>query len=180
MPADCSDLAALSELRAAIGAIDQRVSSPARRCLETAAALWPGAPLPLTDPRLWEQDFGAWEGLAAADVPDCGQLGPEALAALKPPQGESFAELCARATPGIAALAAGGRRVAVVAHAGIVRAALGLALGPAAWVLAVEVAPLSLTSITRLASGQWAVGVVNWTAPGAGNGGSAAAQRAAS
>lgn len=139
------------------------VASPARRCLDTAAALCPGQ-TPETDPRLWEQDFGAWEGLPFADLPDLGPLTGAALAAHRPPGGESFANLCARVAPALEALAARGGRVAVVAHAGVVRAALARAMGDVAGngagALAFQVAPLSLTRIIA-APGGWSIACVN-------------------
>ena len=168
VPADCSDARALAVLRAAIGSVDHRVMSPARRCMETAAALWPDMAAPETDARLWEQDFGAWEGSATADLPDFGSLAPDALAILRPPGGESFSDLCGRAAPALEALAARSGRVAVVAHGGLVRAALALALGTRSSALAFQVAPLSLTRLTRFHGMGWSIDKVNWTAPGNG------------
>ena len=163
VPADCSDARALAELRAAIGRVEHRVMSPARRCMETAAALWPDMTAPEIDARLWEQDFGDWEGLATADLPDFGSLSPDALAILRPPRGESFSDLCDRAAPTLEALAARGGRVAVVAHGGLVRAVLALALGTRNGALAFQVAPLSLTRLTRFHGMGWSVDCVNWT-----------------
>lgn len=162
VPADCSDSHVFAALRAAIGTVDRRVASPALRCIETATVLWPDLPAPETDARLWEQDFGDWEGLALSDLPDLGPLPPAALAAQRPPNGESFDDLCARAHPALATLAARGGRIAVVAHAGTVRAALALALGSPAAALAFRLAPLSLTRLTAFGDGAWAVGMVNW------------------
>ncbi|MEQ1715334.1 MAG: HaeII family restriction endonuclease, partial [Hyphomicrobium sp.] len=82
VPADCSDRPTFVGLQAAIGPVQHRIVSPALRCMQTAAALWPGMPVPETDVRLWEQDFGDWEGVALAAMPDLGPLAPEALAAL--------------------------------------------------------------------------------------------------
>lgn len=161
VPADCTSDQAFAALRAALGAVDRRLVSPALRCRQTAAALWPDA-APHADPRLWEQDFGAWEGVPYADLPDLGLRALPDLADHRPPGGESFADQCARTAPALVALATGGR-VAVVAHAGTVRAGLALALGAPGPALAFQVAPLSLTRITALAGGGWAVGCVNWT-----------------
>lgn len=41
--ADCSDLAGLAALRLVVGDPGRIVVSPALRCRQTAAALWPGA-----------------------------------------------------------------------------------------------------------------------------------------
>lgn len=157
-PAATVDSTMASTLAAALGRPDRLLASPARRCLQTAAALWPDLP-PETDPRLWEQDFGAWEGRALTDLPDLGPLSPEALAAAAPHGGECFADLVARTIPALEALATGGS-VAVVAHAGTVRAALARALGHTAGALAFQVAPLSLTCITATPAG-WSVACVN-------------------
>ena len=170
VPADCSDIRAFAALRTAIGPAGHRIASPARRCLQTAAALWPELPEPATDARLREQDFGAWEGMAFADVPDLGTLSPDELVLHRPPGGESFADLCEWAAPALSALACRGGRIALVAHAGTVRAALAMALGSQTAALAFQVAPSSLTRLTVTPSvatsdPNWAIGCVNWTAP---------------
>ncbi len=150
-------------LRTALPGPDARIVSPALRCRQTAAALYPGAEF-TTDPRLWEQDFGQWDGADAASVPDLGPLSGAALARHRPPGGESFEDLCARAAPAFTDFATGGA-VVIVAHAGIVRAALGLALGSAAAALAFEVSPLSVTHLRRMGDGSWSVACVNRTIP---------------
>jgi alpha-ribazole phosphatase len=151
---------ALAALRGAVGAIDALLASPAQRCRATAAALWP-AITPETDPRLWEQDFGAWEGLATADLPDLGPLPAAALARHRPPGGESFADLCARLAPALPEIAARGGRVALVAHAGTVRGALAHALGTIEGALVFEIGTLSLTRLRALPGGHWSVVEVN-------------------
>ncbi|HLQ88972.1 MAG TPA: histidine phosphatase family protein [Xanthobacteraceae bacterium] len=166
VPADCSDLNALATLRAAIGQADYCVTSPALRCVQTAAALWPDQPAPETDERLWEQDFGDWEGLAYANLPDLGPLTLEALAARRPPGGESFADLCLRSVPALQALTARGGRIAVVAHAGTLRAALTMAVGTPGAALRFQLAPLSLTRLRTSNGTDWSIGAVNWTAAG--------------
>lgn len=158
--ADCSDLPAFSALRQHIGAVDHHWISPALRCRQTAAVLWPDA-APAQDARLWEQDFGEWEGVAFADLPDLGALSTAALAAHRPPGGGSFTDLCQRVDPALTALSRLGGRVAVVAHAGVIRAALGIALGRAEHGLVFQVAPLSLTRLTALPGGLWSIGCVN-------------------
>ena len=97
VPADCSDHAALARVKARIGAAEQVICSPALRCRQTATAL--GLTWDSTDPALWEQDFGAWEGLPFDALPDLGPLETAQLARHRPPGGESFADLCARITP---------------------------------------------------------------------------------
>jgi len=135
------------------------VSSPARRCLESATALCPGADV-MHESRLWEQDFGDWEGGEYAALPDLGPLAREDLAAFRPPGGESFLDLAARAGAALAEIASTGPAL-VFAHAGSIRAALGLALGHAPLGLAFEIAPLSATLVRALPGGQWSLGFVN-------------------
>lgn len=157
--ADCPDAAVLGCLRRAVAGAGL-VSSPARRCLQTAAALWP-AIAPRLDARLWEQDFGVWEGVEFASLPDLGPLPAQDLAHHRPPEGESFADLCDRVAPVLNELAGEGGRVVVMAHAGVVRAALALALGTVPGALAFQVAPLSLTRILALPGGGWSIAEVN-------------------
>ncbi len=161
--ADCRNLAAISGLSTRLGAVERVMMSPARRCVQTADSVLP-AMAHVSDPRLWEQDFGAWEGKPYVDLPDLGAMNTADLAAFSPPNGESFRDLCTRAIPALNACATGGR-VAVIAHAGIIRAAVGHALGDIDKGLTFHVAPLSLTHIVVLSSGQFAIQCVNWTAP---------------
>lgn len=155
--ADISDAGAIAWLARAIGQVDRVVASPALRCRETAGALWPGRDY-ATDAALWEQDFGEWDGMALARLPDLGPLSRPELAQHRPPNGESFADVSARVTPAILALPAG--RTAIVAHAGTIRAALSLALSDPADALGFGIAPLSVTELTRHGD-VWSVGSVN-------------------
>jgi len=83
---------------------------------------------------LRERDFGAWEGLAVADL---AREAPDDLAALwgdpafAPPGGESPDALAARVLPAVRGIVARhpGEDVAVVGHGGAHRAVLGHALG---------------------------------------------------
>lgn len=102
--------------------VSRVVASPARRCrgLAEALAARDGAALTL-DQRLLELDFGAWEGRRWADIAraesDPWAADPWRLA---PPGGETFAALHARVA---AVLAEAGAGVALVTHAGPIRAA---------------------------------------------------------
>ena len=132
-----------------------RLSSPALRCRQSAAALWPGAEVG-SDPRLWEQDFGDHEGLPFDQIPDLGPQTLEALARHRPPSGESFGDMVERMRPALDELARHAVQtgpVAVMAHAGIVRAALGIALGRPHLGLAFDVQPLSVTRLRCLPQG---------------------------
>jgi len=160
VPADLGDPARLAALAAAIGPVAQVIASPAQRCVQTARALWPDAAI-ATDPRLWEQDFGAWEGTVP---PDLGPLPRADLAAHTPPGGESFAAMCARVTPALLDHAAQPGRTVIVAHAGTVRAGLALALGDTAAAMAFVIDPLSRTRLIP-AGGDWAIAGVNLPPP---------------
>ncbi|MBZ4021641.1 phosphoglycerate mutase [Rhodobacter sp. TJ_12] len=161
VPADLPGDAVIAATRAALGEV-QLVASPALRCRQTAAALFPDR-TPVFDPRLWEQDFGAWEGVPFADLPDIGKMTRHELAQHRPPGGESFADQCARVHPALTELVGQGGRIAVVAHAGVVRAGLALALDHLSAAIVFDVAPLSVTTLKALPSGHWVVGSVNRT-----------------
>lgn len=158
-------LAAFGALSGLLPDMDDVLVSPALRCRLTAEGLWPNA-LQMPDDRLWEQDFGGWEGQPYSDIPDVGDLPRSELVDVSGPDGESFADLYARVTPaliGAAERARTGAPVAVVAHAGVVRAGLGLALGDMAAGLAFQVDPLSVTRLTCLTGGGFAIKAVNWS-----------------
>lgn len=161
--ADCSDAPAFAALRAAIGAPDHIYVSPALRCQQTLKQLWPDRRA-ISDRRLWEQDFGDWEDRAYRDLPDLGALGTADLAAHKPPNGECFLDVAARCSPVLLQAAGQGGKVVIVAHAGVIRAGLGLALGEVHSGLAFQIAPLSMTTLIALPAGAWSVAGVNRTA----------------
>ncbi|WP_353474409.1 histidine phosphatase family protein [Salipiger sp. H15] len=150
----------LAALRASLPRPGLLVSSPALRCVQTAAALWPEVAA-TQDPLLWEQDFGAQDGLAYDQLPDLGAMeGPE-LARWTPPGGESFADLCARTAPALRGYglraAAGAAPVVLLVHAGVIRAALSQVTGALHAGLAFEIAPLSVTRLRCGAEGPFAV-----------------------
>ena len=137
--------------------------SPARRARDTAAGLFPGLTA-FEDPRLWEQDFGVWEGRPYAELPDVGALSKAELAELKADGGESFHDLAARAKPAIVEAAelamVTDKPVALVAHAGIVRVALSLALESASAALAFQIDHFGATRLSCFEGG-FAVTAVN-------------------
>lgn len=137
--------------------------SPARRARETAAGLFPGL-APVEDPRLWEQHFGVWEGRSFVELPDVGSLTKRELAELKAEGGENFHDMAARARPAIMAAAEHAMEakgpVALVAHAGIVRVALSLALESASAALAFQIEHFGATRLTCY-DGGFAVTAVN-------------------
>lgn len=139
-------------------------TSPARRARATAAGLWPGVD-PREDARLREQDFGDWDGKPHADLPDLGPLSTSELADHAWEGGESFTAMAARVSPALSDAATAAREaqaaVAVVAHAGTVRAALALALGDVPAALAFEVDHLSATRLRCLGDGMFSIISVN-------------------
>lgn len=158
--ADCSDAKAFARLREAIGAVDHILVSPALRCQQTLAHLWPEAKADV-DARLWEQDFGDWEGQPFDRLPDLGALELPDLAAYRPPNGESFLDLANRCSPMVLEAAGRGGKAALIVHAGVIRATLGLALGPIPSGLAFQVAPMSITTILALPEAAWSIAGVN-------------------
>lgn len=160
VPAIVTEGAQLAALRKDLANVPFVISSPALRCRQTAKAIWPDREIP-QDVRLWEQDFGDHDGMAFADLPDLGPLSLAELAALRSPNGESFDQMAARVTPALRDAAQNAGPVAIVAHAGTVRAAIGMALGEAAKALAFEVAPLSMTRI-RVFDGGFSIVTTNW------------------
>lgn len=117
------------------------VSSTARRCRETLAAVGAALddpPEAEADARLLEIDYGAWEGLTADE---CWARDPEVRAAwekdpfaTRTPDGESGADVAARAFPAFDAIEAWlaadrGRAAVVVAHNHVNRLRLTALLG---------------------------------------------------
>jgi len=135
-----------SAIRAELAAISvgdlRLLTSPARRCRETAEIVGDalGRPdlEPEADPRLWEIDYGAWEGLSADE---CRARDPELRAAweadpyaTRTPGGESGSDVAARAFAALAPLEAwlaGDRGTAaiVVSHNHVVRLRIAAQLG---------------------------------------------------
>ncbi|WP_210246297.1 histidine phosphatase family protein [Aureimonas fodinaquatilis] len=164
-PAQMPDAASLLQLAQFIGDPQHLLASPALRCRQTADALFPDRTYQ-TDARLWEQSFGAWEGMALSQMPDIGVRSSAELASFCPPAGESFADMCLRVEPVLHEhIGRATGRLVIVAHAGTVRAALAAALGGPALAMGFEVAPLSCTLLRASldAAGQpvWSIGYVN-------------------
>ncbi|ETX13691.1 BluF protein [Roseivivax halodurans JCM 10272] len=138
----------------------EMVASPAARCVATAHALRANGDI-ATDARLWEQDFGDFDGVPFEGLPALGEMSREAIAAHPWPGGESFADMAARVSPALKRFIEAAARppLAIVAHAGTVRAGLGLALGAPAHGLAFDIPPLSVTRLRCTAGGIAILGV---------------------
>ncbi|HTQ70377.1 MAG TPA: histidine phosphatase family protein [Acidocella sp.] len=164
VPAELPSESALAQARGHLALLWQAppprlITSPALRCRQTAQALFPDLQ-PAEEARLQEQDFGAWEGQELSALPDLGPLSRAELAAHRPPGGEAFLDIAARTAPALRRLAANGPAI-IITHAGVIRAALGLALGDISQGLAFEIAPFSATLLTALPGGNWSIGFVN-------------------
>ena len=119
------------------------ISSPARRCLDTAAGMLEALPAPaltsvVQEAGLREIDYGAWEGLSAED---CRRRDPELRAAWEAdpysvavPDGESGSDVAARAFAVLEPLegwlaARPDRAALVVAHNHVLRLRLAALTG---------------------------------------------------
>lgn len=143
------------------------MTTPLSRTRSTAQALKDGVnPIEIAD--LMEQNFGLWQGRSHNDVYVANRtLDWSNPAKIRPPEGESFADLTARIANAVERLTAHyiGHSIVAVAHAGTIRSAVGFALGlDPGTALRIDIAPLSLTRLTcRIVDGVpvWSVGCIN-------------------
>lgn len=109
-------------------------ASPARRCVDTARALFPGRPDPTVIPDLWEIDVGECEGrevdAVAAENPEWWRRWRSTPSQVSFPGGESLLDLRARVLCGIATVIdlCDGDAVCVV-HGGPMRIVRAVASG---------------------------------------------------
>jgi broad specificity phosphatase PhoE len=155
-PLDERGRAHAASLASLLPSHDELVCSPARRCVQTAAAA--GLPDPRLDPTLAECDFGAWAGRTLARVHDDD---PEAAAAWMtdpgacPHGGESLAAFATRVGRWLDEQARVDGRVVAITHGGVAKAAVVHALGApldAFW--RIDCAPLSITEL-HARDGRW-------------------------
>jgi broad specificity phosphatase PhoE len=141
------------------------VTSPARRCRQTAEAAGLEA---RADDAIAECDFGSWAGRSLADVNDAE---PDAVRAwmldpdARPHGGESLAMFCARIARWLDAQAELEGRLAAITHGEVIKAALVHALGApllAFWRIAA--APLAITEL-HAHGGRWTVARLNCPVP---------------
>jgi broad specificity phosphatase PhoE len=113
--------------RALVGA-DRVISSPLRRCRETAAMV--GRPVEV-DERFIELDYGVLEGVPVAEVPASTWASWRADRGWSPDGGESLDELAARVWPALGDLCdeAAERDIVVVSHVSPIKASLAWSLG---------------------------------------------------
>jgi alpha-ribazole phosphatase len=157
------DVARIQEVRRHLHPVDIWLGSPARRCQQSFLQLFPDSQMQVIDERLWEQDFGDWEDTPYGELPDIGELSDDALFQFTPPNGESFSDLYQRVSAVLdeySALAME-RSVGIMAHAGVIRAALGYALNTPSAGLKFIIDELSVTKITVAGKHQFAISYVN-------------------
>ncbi|MET7491056.1 bifunctional RNase H/acid phosphatase [Streptomyces sp900116325] len=161
----------VAESLAARGTIQEIISSPLRRCRETAATVGArlGLPVQIED-GLRETDFGAWEGLTFAEVRE--RYGPDLdawLASTRTPPtggGESFAEVARRVSAARDRLTTrhAGRTVLLVTHVTPIKTLARLALGaPPESLFRMELSAASLSAVAYYADGKASLRLLNDT-----------------
>ncbi|MFI0257665.1 bifunctional RNase H/acid phosphatase [Streptomyces sp. NPDC017056] len=161
---------AVAAALAARGTIQAVVSSPLKRCRQTAETVAARLGLDVrTDEGLRETDFGAWEGLTFAEVQE---RHPEDMAAwlgsakAAPTDGESFAAVARRVAVSRDKLLArhAGRTVLLVTHVTPVKTLVRLALGaPPESLFRMELSAASLSAVAYYADGNASVRLLNDT-----------------
>ena len=138
-------------------------SSPAKRCLKSCATILPHAKISRQIVDFWEQSFGDWEGKSYSEIPDLGPMVGDELVNFRPPNGESFSDVCARVIPALTQLLNqdGGDHIVIFAHAGVIRAILAHAFGNKEAALKCEIDTLSLTQFRILPDGELTITTVN-------------------
>ncbi|MFD8979021.1 bifunctional RNase H/acid phosphatase [Streptomyces sp. NPDC059564] len=170
-PAGRRQAAAVAEALAARGTVQAVVSSPLRRCRETAQAVADRLGLPVAiEEGLRETDFGAWEGLTFAEVrerfPDDLQAWLDSPKAAPTGGGESFTAVTRRVSAARDRLLAAhaGRTVLLVTHVTPVKTLVRLALGaPPEALFKMELSAASLSAVAYYADGNASVRLLNDT-----------------
>ncbi|CAM5424895.1 phosphoglycerate mutase GpmB [Streptomyces avidinii] len=163
--------AAVAEALAQRGTVQTVVSSPMRRCRETAQAVADRLGLTVTvEEGLREADFGAWEGLTFAEVrerfPDDLQAWLDSPEAAPTGGGESFESATRRVAAARDRLLAAhaGRTVLLVSHVTPVKILVRLALGaPPEALFRMELSAASLSAVAYYADGNASVRLLNDT-----------------
>lgn len=156
---------------AARGTVRAVVSSPLRRCRETAAAAARRLGLEvLIDEGLREADFGAWEGLTFAEVrehyPDELTAWMASPTAIPGGTGESFESVTQRVELSRDQLLSryAGQTVLVVSHVAPLRTLVRLALGaPPASLFRMDLSAASLSEVAYSGDGNASVRLLNAT-----------------
>ncbi|SCK17693.1 probable phosphoglycerate mutase [Streptomyces sp. WMMB 714] len=163
--------AAVAGALAERGTLQAVVSSPLRRCRETAAAVAKRTGLDVRiEEGIRETDFGAWEGLSFAEVreryPDDLEAWLGSTGVRPTGGGESFDEVTRRVAVARDKLLAryAGRKVLVVTHVTPVKILARLALGaPPESLFRMELSAASLSSVDYYADGTASLRLLNDT-----------------
>ncbi|MEV0008375.1 bifunctional RNase H/acid phosphatase [Streptomyces sp. NPDC047973] len=160
-----------AEAFAGRGTVQDIVSSPLRRCRETAEAVASRLGLEVRiDEGLRETDFGAWEGLTFAEVRE--RYAADLTTWLTSPDaaptggGESFAEVAERVSAARDRLIAAhaGRTTLLVTHVTPIKTLVRLALGaPPESLFRMELSPASVSTVAYYADGNASLRVLNDT-----------------
>jgi alpha-ribazole phosphatase len=175
LEADCSDHEQIARVAVRLPQNPVWMSSQLRRARQTLDVLHTacgvmGAPVAV-ERDMAEQDFGDWQGRTYAELEasDADRYKKFWIApgTTRPPGGESFADVMMRVARAVERRSAShpDADIVVVGHGGSIRAAVAqaLGLGPAR-ALALQVDPLSLTRLDRIADASgvvWSIGCVN-------------------
>ncbi|GAA2327722.1 histidine phosphatase family protein [Dactylosporangium salmoneum] len=145
------------------------VSSPLKRCLETAAALGGNVPL-VVDDDLIECDFGDWEGLTYGEVRERYAAEQDrwlASTSVAPPGGESFQQVAMRVRRAVRRLqeSYAGQEIAVVSHVTPIKLLLRDALAASdSFLFRLYLDPAGVSVVDSWPDGGVAVRSVNETA----------------
>lgn len=175
LEADCSDHEAIARVAVRLPQNPAWMSSQLRRARQTLDVLHTacgisGAAVEV-ERDVAEQDFGDWQGRTYAELEESDADRYKkfwiAPGTTRPPGGESFADVMMRVARAVERRSAShpDADIVVVGHGGSIRAAVAqaLGLGPAR-ALALQVAPLSLTRLDRIADASgvvWSICCVN-------------------
>ncbi|MEP3115425.1 histidine phosphatase family protein [Nisaea sp.] len=176
VPALPQDPALIERIAARLPAESLLITTPLRRTTETAEMLEAAGLAPrnrIVEAAFAEQDFGAWEGTTHDAL---GQEGSADYAAFwdnparnRPPGGESFADLAARASAAFSTLTEThpARDIVLIGHGGSIRAIIATILGMTPEnALAMEIAPLSLSLADHTRGGEAAGALSPWRVRG--------------
>jgi broad specificity phosphatase PhoE len=159
-PLDASGRAASARLAARLPRADEVLVSGAARAVETAAL----AGLSASGDAPGECDFGAWAGRPLREIAQADEAGVRAWMtdpAAAPHGGESLVALLERVREWLVAQAGGSGTAIAITHAGVVKAAVVLALdAPPSAFWRIDIAPCSITEL-HAHDGRWTVTRVN-------------------
>ncbi len=144
-----------SAVAGSLTSVDRIVTSPLRRCVQTAEAIAAATGAPIeTDPRWIELDYGEFDRVGLSQVPAETWAAWQADVHFRPPGGETLAELAGRVGESLEALAAEAvdGEIVVVSHVSPIKATIAWALGVGidiSWRSHVAVASMHRVAVRR-------------------------------